>query len=368
MANSGESGKYRLREYAREADVLRAALDGLRSELPASWKWRIERDVARGKRQFDAVVTIEAPGRRRVVFLVEAKRLIHGRDVPALAEQFRSWAKDVPEAVPLVVARYLAPSTRERLEQAGLAYADATGNRRIAVEKPALFIRTVGEDRDPWRGPGRPRGTLKGTPAARVVRWLADFSPPYPVLDVAKGSGASTGATYRVIAFLEEEGLLQREPRGPITRVDWRRIIERWSRDYAFPHADGGESVLFPRGIEALLDELRACEDLSYVLTGSVAARRFAAHAPTRFAMLYAEDVAAVVDRLNLRRVDTGANVLLAPDREGVAFARSVMDGGLRMAAPSQVAVDLLTAPGRSPSEGEALLDWMESHEREWRR
>jgi hypothetical protein len=41
---------------------------------------------------------------------------------------------------------------------------------------------------------------------------------------------------------------------------------------------------------------------------------------------------------------------------------------GVMYAAPSQVAVDLLTGPGRSPAEGQALLDWMESNEPAWRK
>ncbi|HVR30484.1 MAG TPA: helix-turn-helix domain-containing protein [Thermoanaerobaculia bacterium] len=337
--------------------------------MPQSWKWQVQKQPAgRGKRLFDAEVTVEAPGGERTVLLVEAKRLVKSRDVPALVEQMRSRSAGQPGAIPMVVARYLPPTTRERLERAGVAYADATGNRRLAVERPAIFIRNVGADRDPWRGRGRPRGTLKGAPAARVVRWLADVAPPYTMLEVARASGASTGATYRVVRFLEEEGLVEREPRGPITRVEWRSMIQRWSRDYSFPSGAGGESLLFPRGLETLLDELRAAPELPYVLTGSLAARRYAAHAPARFAMLYAGDVDAVIERLGLRRVDAGANVLVAPDREDVAFARAETAEGLRLAAPSQIAVDLLTGPGRSPSEGEALLDWMEAHESEWRR
>jgi hypothetical protein len=368
MGYSGESRKQELAETSRVIDIMRLALAGLRSDFPPSWTWEVVEKARRHSVLFDAMVTIGAPDGRKVVLGVEAKRQINGRDVPALVEQFRPWLAAAPGAVPLVVARYLSPTTRERLEQAGLAYADATGNRRLAAETPALFIRNVGEDRDPWRGRGRPRGTLKGEPAAKVVRWLADVSPPYSVVEVAQGSGASTGATYRVVNFLEEEGLVRREPRGRIEHVEWRTLIERWSRDYAFPYADGGTSVLFPRGIDVLLEELRSMPDLPCVITGSIAAHRYAAHAPVRFAMLYAENVTSVIERLGLRQVDTGANVLIAPDRENVAFVRSSRDRGVCMAAPSQVAVDLLTAPGRSPSEGEALLDWMEIHENEWRR
>jgi hypothetical protein len=36
-------------------------------------------------------------------------------------------------------------------------------------------------------------------------------------------------------------------------------------------------------------------------------------------------------------------------------------------ASPSQVAVDLLTGPGREPSEGEELLLWMKGNEAAWR-
>ena len=41
---------------------------------------------------------------------------------------------------------------------------------------------------------------------------------------------------------------------------------------------------------------------------------------------------------------------------------------GYKVAAPEQVAADLLTGPGRNPSEGEELIKWMEENESEWRR
>jgi hypothetical protein len=327
----------------------------------------VEEQARTAAGRFGAIVTLEAPDGQEAILLVEVKRLISRRDVSTLLEQIRSRAAELPSAVPLVVARYLSSATRERLEREGVAYADATGNRRLALERPALFVRNVGEDRDPWRGPGRPRGTLKGAPAARVVRWLVDFSSPYTVLQVAKGSGTSIGATYRVINFVEEEGLVAREPRGRISDVRWRALLKRWSRDYQFLDSGAVESLLFPRGLEALVDTLRGASDLEYVLTGSLAARNLAPYAPARFSMLYATDVEQTIERLGLRRVDAGANVLVARDREGIGFVRSRLQDGLRVAAPSQVAVDLLTGPGRSPSEGEALLDWMEAHEPEWR-
>lgn len=49
---------------------------------------------------------------------------------------------------------------------------------------------------------------------------------------IDRASGASTGAVHRVVDFLERQDLLGREPRKPITRVDWREILKRRSRDF----------------------------------------------------------------------------------------------------------------------------------------
>ena len=58
--------------------------------------------------------------------------------------------------------------------------------------------------------------------------------------------------------------------------------------------------------------------------------------------------------------------VLLEP-LDPVVFDRTVERGGLRCVAPSQLAVDLLTGPGREPSQGEQMLKWMERNEHVWR-
>lgn len=359
----------RLSAVDREIDVLRRSIEGLQGDLPKSWRCRVEERPRSGLMGFDALVTLEAPDGQLVVLAVEAKRVVERRDVLATVEQLRAKTlqAQLPNAVPLVVARYLAPSTRLRLEEAGAAYADATGNRYLALDQPALFLRAQGEDRDPWRGPGRPRGSLRGAPAARVVRWLVDVAPPYTALEIARGSGASTGATYRVLKFLEEEELVARQPQGPVSAVRWRPLLERWSRDSGFQRGKPEAALLYPRGLEALVEALRREADLRYVVTGSLAAERYAPYAPPRFAMLYADDVDAVAERLGLRRVDAGANVLVANDVDGVAFVRTREIEGIRFAALSQIAVDLLTGPGRSPAEGEAVLDWMENNERDWR-
>lgn len=357
----------------RESDVLRAGIAGLRDRLPDAWRVdvRMATEIDAGM-PCDAELRVQAPDGSELVLLVEAKRLVNTRDVPVIIEELGRLTSrwDGQRLVlPMVMARYLPPTTRERIAATGAAYADATGNLMLVCERPAVFLRDRGADRDPWRGPGRPRGTLQGVPAARVVRALIDFAPPYTVPELAERAAASTGATYRVVEFLEEEELLQRQRYGPITTVAWRRLLERWSQDYGFAQSNTVQTFLEPRGLSALTQRLTDVPDRDYVVTGTLAAERLAAYAPARLATVYVREIDGAADALGLRRTDSGANVALATGKyDDVVFARSDLIDGVRMAAASQVAVDLLTGPGRNPGEAVALMDWMERNERAWRR
>lgn len=349
--------------------MLRQALSLIDDRLPPGWSLEIREQAVIGDRRVDAVVELSTADESRGALVVDAKRRVTARDLPGILDRLQPTVDELGgSAVPMVVARYLGASIRASLEERGVCYADATGNLRVVLERPPLFLRDTGADRDPWRGPGRPRETLRGPPAARVVRALVDFAPPLTIPEVVRRSGASTGATYRVIEFLEAEGVVDRERRGPVTAVAWRRLLERWSADYAFQRNNSVGAYLQPRGLPTVLDALRESRELCYAVTGSLGAERLAAYAPPRLAMIYVDDLDRAAEQLGLRAVDSGANVLLAATDYDVVFERCTQVDGVAVAAPSQVAVDLLTGPGRSVREAEALLDWMEANERAWRR
>ncbi len=353
----------------REGDVVRRAVVVLQERLPPGWSAVASYGVpTENRRRLDAVVELNGPGESRVRLVAEYKRAVVRRDLPAVLEQLETDRASVPSpTMPLLVSRYLSDSVRAWLDENDVSYVDATGNLRLVSREPAVYLRDRGADRDPWRGPGRPRGTLRGEPAARVVRALVDFGSPMPVTALVKLSGASTGATYRVLDFLEQEALVTRGTRGVVEQVRWRQLLERWSEDYGFQRDNAVSGYLQPRGLSALLTDL-ATTELTYAVTGSLAATRWAPYADPRLATVYVDDVPAAAELLGLREVDAGANVLLADPASAVVFDRSSDADGVRYAAPSQVAVDLLTGPGRSPAEGQALLDWMESNEPAWRK
>lgn len=354
-------------ELERDIDVMRAAVEKVTESLPSGWGVSLEAETraANGTR-VDGIVTITPPSGAPVALVAEVKRMVVSKDAPRVAEQLYRAIKPAAREAPLVIARYLAPPVRKGFEQLKVSYVDATGNMNITLENPLVVLRRDGARNDPWRGPGRPRGTLRGEPAAKVVRALVDFREPVSVPELSRRAGSSSSPTYRVIDYLDEQALLTRRGRGQIETVEWRRVLEEWAKDYGFMSAARVRTFLEPRGLGAVEAGLRETESF-YALTGSMAAREWEPYAEVKAAMIYADDPNVLADDLGLREVDTGGNVLVVAPPFQMVYDRSQTVNGLRLVAPSQTAVDLLTAPGRGPAEGEALLNWMEANVDVWR-
>jgi hypothetical protein len=351
--------------------VLASVVDTLQSKLPDGWSVAAEPSVGiipnRRLIRPDAELMIAAPDGREATIVVETKRRLDPALVPLVTEQLRRYQQMLDRPAGMVAAPFLSPRSRALLTQAGVNYADSTGNLRLALERPALYIETTGVASDPWTIPGdRPLRSLKGPTAGRVVRALCDFRPPYGVEQLAKRSGTSLGSVSRVFSFLEPEALIVREPRGPVTDVRWADLIQRWTTDYEFARSNTTRAYLEPRGLVAFLDKLRIA-DFPYAITGSLASAQIAPVASSRLATVYVEYIDQVAEVLRLRPAETAGNVVLAEPFDRVGFERTWEKDGITYAALSQVAADLLTGPGRGPVEGEALLRWMQENEDAWR-
>jgi hypothetical protein len=342
--------------------------DRLRRVLPAGWSLSTVRPQAtRHEEAPDAELVLRAPDGSEARVLVEVKRRLDPILAPVVADQLERYAQRGDYQARLVAAAYLSARTRDRLAQDEIGYADSTGNLRLTIARPAVFVSSEGASSDPWRRAlDRPLRSLKGPTAGRVVRALCDFRPPYGVEELARRSGTSLGSVSRVFAFLEPEDLIAREPRGPVTDVKWAELIRRWSEDYSFARTNTTQGFLEPRGLPALLGKLKDAP-WRYSITGSLAATQVAPVASPRLATLYVEGIDTAAKELGLRPAETAANVVLAEPFDSVVFDRTWQREGNTFAALSQVAADLLAGPGRSPSEGEELITWMGDHEDAWR-
>lgn len=352
-----------------EAQLLRAGVDLLQSRLPAGWALLPESPNAGADKRVDATFVLSASDGRSVRVESEVKLgVLVGRRVLGMVQESSERAA-TSESIPLLIARYLSPQAREHLQRAGVSYVDATGNMMFSASNPGLYLADRGADSDPWRTAGRPRGTLKGDPAARVVRALLDYSRSWRVRALIEASGASTGATYRVLEYLDGQGLADRSPDGDWVVPDWERLLRAWAEDYNFLTENTVTRYIAPRG----LDQFRGVLALSkrqYAVTGAAASEDWVSVAPTRSLFVYTKNAPSDAEDWGLRPTEAGVNVVLIEPRkpESAVFARTgELAGGASRAAAAQVAVDLLNGPGRDPAEGEELLRWMEENEGTWR-
>lgn len=339
--------------------ILREALELLRARLPKGWRLETPGQATRPSGA-DAELRLVSPERRSALLRVDVRSSLTPR--AALDLSSRRAAGDRAD---LIVVPYLSPAVRERLREAELSYLDLTGNARLVVAGPGLFIETDGASTNPDPVPAAKR-SLRGATAGRIVRALLDTRQPPGVRELAARSRANPGYVSRLLAWMDREALVERRGRGLLVAVDWQRVLRRWAEDAPLESRGSQTFVLAPRGLPDLLKRLAPFRG-RYALTGSLAASVLAPVAPAKLATLYVDGPEQALDELDLRVAETGANALLIEPVDPVAYDGARRVDGLTYVAVSQAAADLLTAPGRGPAEGEALITWMAQHEESWR-
>lgn len=358
----------------RDEELIDAAVAWLAERLPETWSVSRSRrsvtgDAGSGPRTLDGAIDVQ-DGRSVFTTLgVEARRDISPRDVEqlfsGLAGTYRALASHIPV---LVVAPWLSRRTQERLIAQGVNYLDLTGNALIRLENPTLFLRSAGSERNPEPSPPRGPARLRGPRAGRLIRLLADVSPPYGLQELTAATGLTPGYVSRLLETLDRELLIARDPRGPVREVAVTALLRHWAQTYDLFRSNGTSLFVSQDGGRAALQRLASATRSGRIaVTGSFAAVRHAPVAAPALLAVYCEDVQAAADALGLLPAETGGNVALLEPFDPVVWERTERDGRLRYAAASQVAVDCLTGNGRMPAEGEALLAWMETHEAAWR-
>ncbi len=351
-----------------EAQTLRELANLVERALPPGWSSQVEREP-RGKGTWrpDAFLRIASPDGQDARFIVEAKRTRNPASLLGSLDQLRNYIENSNDqwAEPLIFSPFLSPRSKDLLDEQGVSYLDTTGNVRLMARRPGLFVYTTGATKDPWPD-DRPLQSLRGRGAARSVRALVDYRPPYGVRELAGRAGVPAATLSRVIELLARDALLTRDDKGGVADMDWTGTIRRWSQDYELRRSNRTATFLDPRGVGGVAQKLSET-GLRYATTASLAAQRFAPIAPARVAAFYVDNISEATKLLQLRPTDAGANVLLIEPFDDVVFERTLVREGLVTVAPTQLAVDLLTGPGREPSEGDELLAWMNRNEDAWR-
>lgn len=358
-----------------DKDLVESAVNQLRSILPPNWKVKLVNAVVAGQdptrpsAEIDSLLEIQGPqGQGGTRLLIEVKRVLTPRDAESLfsgiARRYRQLNPNMPV---LVVAPWLSTRTRDVLTADDINFLDLTGNVRISLPYQALFISSTGASRDPAPMP-RGKARVRGPKAGRLVRFLLDVAPPYNVSQVAAATQLAPGYTSRLLDALDSEALIERERRGQVLSVDVSGLIRRWVEGYDVLKTNVTSTFVAPNGAKSILEQFAQSSISSAVaVTGSFAAVRLAPVAGPALLIAYCADVDSVATQLNLLATDRGSNIVLLRPYDPVIWDRTTRVDGVTYVAATQIAIDCLTGNGRMPSEGEALLSWMEEDESRWR-
>jgi hypothetical protein len=346
-----------------------AAVEILRKRLPPAWTADLVEESSGD--DTDLTLNVGTPGVGQRSVLVEVKKSFRPADLDALVGGLTRRLRAAVGATPIVlISEYLSPRSRELLTAEDVGYIDLSGNVRLVIDYPGLFVESIGAERGPSTTSAQASTTLRGALAGRLVRFLADVRPPYRVDDIASATGLSRGYISRLLEFLADEALITRAPRGPVLAIDWPALLRRRAQLVDLLKTNNANSFIAPNGARAALEALRNEQfPPDATITGSFGAyRRTAVAAPTLLAFYTLSQSAMVRTRLGLLPADEGFDVVVLRPPNDIVFHLCEVEERIRYAAPSQIAIDCLSGPGRMPSEGEALMEWMADNEDRWRK
>jgi len=347
------------------------AISWLRERLPSGWSIEDATALAQGEELPPAASAISLKDQRGTfaTIAVEEKQSLSPRGAIGLLSPLGQTARRLAGNVPLlVVAPWLSERTQALLADEEINYIDLTGNALIRLDNPALYLQAAGASRNP-APKERGKAQLRGSKAARLIRLLVDARPPYGVRELAEVADLAPGYVSRLLDTMYSEALIERSPRGPVKSVEIEGLLNRWAGSYDVFKANEAATFIASEGLDSLLQRLMQDPGVGtrIAITGSFAASRIAPVASPALLTAYCDPPALIANDFGLLPADEGANVALLQPFDRVVWLRTAKDGGLRYAAPSQVAVDCLSGNGRMPAEGKALLDWMLANESEWR-
>lgn len=316
----------------------------------------------------DAVWELAAPNHTSPL-LVEAFRRFMPRDVDRVLGGVSPLMRRILYDPPIVVvAPWLSARSRQVLTDRGLNYVDLTGNVRLSVARPKIFVRLDGAQHDP-NPPAKPPVRLQGASINALVRLLVDVEPPYKLVELARATGLSAGYVSRALEALDEDRLVERHPRSRIVvTVDWQALLRARVEHYGLLQSNRFQTYIARAGARALYERLATTRNDQALVTGSFAASEYVQLAAPAQLALYAPNIRQFGRSHELIPAGQGADVVLlqAADQSQLDRVRQVHDGAFHVGL-SQLVLDCLGGNGRLPEEGEALLEWMASDTAAWR-
>lgn len=341
-----------------EKDLLaktRTALEALMSEIPFVEIKEAKTEVSISGREVDLLINALV-SRKPVKFVVEVKSQGEPRLIRAATAQMNASLKSLPDSYGIVAAPYISDAGRHICKEMGVGCIDLAGNVFLAFQN--IFVDRSGRS-NPYSVP-RASKSIFSPKSSRILRvLLPDPSKGWYVEDMAAEAGISIGLASRVKqALLSQEW--GREDNRKLYIVRPEEMLNQWGNNYSY---DKNQVFEFYSGLSS--DELDAaikheCEKKRwrYALALFSGARKVAPFVRFMKSFVYIDgDVDEIADALQMKKVETGANVaLLQPYDDGVFYGMQDING-INVVSDIQLYLDLMSYRGRGEEAAKTIFE-----------
>jgi predicted transcriptional regulator len=275
---------------------------------------------------------------RSIVLLVEAKKSVYPRDVRQALWQLKSLQHRHADVQHLLIAELLSPGAKELLRAERIGYFDSGGSLFLPASGAYIYI----DKPAPKTLEKSVRSLFSGRRAQVLYALLVKHEEWFGVTEVAERAQVAPSTASDVLSELERFDWLVSRGQGPSKERHLREpsaLLDAWVKQFATQRAPMLRRYFVP-GLksDALIERLGQMFDahqVAYAVSYEAAAQRYAP---------FLSGISQVRVRL---LPSTSAQTAMSEFRQNV--------GGVWLASPVQVYLDLLRGEGRAKELAEHL-------------
>lgn len=341
-----------------EENILKQAkksIQNLFQNIPFFKIKRIKKNSKTKDRAIDLTLDVIISGKIET-FIVIVKKNGEPRFVRNAILQLINYLQKTNDAYGIFMAPYISENSKLLCKEEGIGCIDFAGNAYISYTNIII-------DRSGQPNPLKTKRIVKSVfspKSSRILRvLLAEPSKKWFVEKMAKEAGISIGLVSKVKqALLAEEWIIETGKKFSLIKPD--EVLEQWVTNYTYRKNIINDffTGLSEEQLEKRIKSECVKRDIKYGLALFTGAKKVAPFVKFLRSFFYIEDdIEAIADGLNLKKVDSGANVSLILGYDDGIYYNLQDINGINVVSDIQLYLDLKNYKGRGEEAAEAIFN-----------
>lgn len=315
----------------------------------------------------DAQLDLDIAG-KSINALIELRKAVYPRDVRQVVWRIRELAHQRPagksdnEALAVLVAESISPGAKELLRAERVGYYDSGGSLYLPARGAYLYI-----DKPPPKSLSRSMRSLFTGRRAQVLHGLlVHHQNWFGVKDLAEQTLVSPATASQVLTEMERFEWLESRGQGPSKQRHLREpaaLLDAWVKQLSSIRPPTLHRYFVPSmkadSLMERLDQVFEAHNVEYAISHEAAAQRYAPFLTSisrvRSRLLAGSAADAAIAELGARVVSEGANLAIIESKSSGDLLFRERVGGVWLASPVQIYLDLLRGEGRAKEMAEHL-------------